>query len=295
MKVRNGGEEVYSFIGNINQQLESLIRSTLEFNELDDSHEINFQLLEKSPYKVVKCWEIMQCKRLGCPSFQDGDYRCWLKAGTLCGGFPQGDFAQKYNSCYSCKVFNQYRDDIIQALYENIGIIVKHLGDRAKQAKEQAIKDNLTGLYNRNYLDIIIDRELKMADRNTSPISIIIFDIDNLKFANDNFGHIVGDKMLHYFGLFLKTYTRGSDILFRMGGDEFLMFMNDTNQQQCSIVSKRLLFSIKEWNESIKKSLPVPISFSLGEATGLGLIDFNSLVAKADKRMYVNKNTQRTL
>jgi diguanylate cyclase (GGDEF)-like protein len=178
-------------------------------------------------------------------------------------------------------------------LYENIGILIKHLGDKARHAREFGLTDNLTGLHNRHYLDIIKKREIKNTERRSVPLSIIIFDINKLKMVNDTYGHLIGDKTIKEFSVFLQKYTRESDFLFRLGGDEFLLLMNDADEKQCKIFEKRLLDAIEEWNISRKGAIPMSISFSSGSATAFPPINFDELIAEADKRMYAHKQAKQ--
>jgi diguanylate cyclase (GGDEF)-like protein len=284
--------DILPYLQKLNEQLEVFIQSTLEISELVKEQELNL-LPDEDMHKIPKCWIELQCKRIECPCYESRDYRCWLVAGTLCGGKPQGTFAQKYGSCYTCKVFKNFTDTTVRALYENIGILIKHLGDKARQAREFGLTDNLTGLYNRHYLDIIKKREIKNTERRSVPLSIIIFDINKLKMVNDTYGHLIGDKTIKEFSAFLQKYTRESDFLFRLGGDEFLLLMNDADEKQCEIFEKRLHNAIEEWNKSRKGAIPMSISFSSGSATAFPPINFDELIAEADKRMYADKQAKQ--
>jgi diguanylate cyclase (GGDEF)-like protein/PAS domain S-box-containing protein len=94
-----------------------------------------------------------------------------------------------------------------------------------EQLREQAIRDPLTGLYNRRYLDETIKRELARAARNNQPVAIIMCDLDHFKLVNDTHGHLAGDEVLRVFAVLLKKHARGSDIVCRFGGEEFVMFL----------------------------------------------------------------------
>jgi len=88
--------------------------------------------------------------------------------------------------------------------------------------REQSIRDPLTGLYNRLYLEETIERELARAERDGYPVSIIMLDIDHFKYVNDIFGHQAGDLYLAEMGMILRKHSRVSDIVCRYGGEEFL-------------------------------------------------------------------------
>jgi len=94
-----------------------------------------------------------------------------------------------------------------------------------EQLREQVLHDPLTGLYNRRYLDETIKRELTRAERNKQPVGIVMCDLDHFKLVNDTHGHLAGDEVLRVFAELLKKHARGSDIVCRFGGEEFVMFL----------------------------------------------------------------------
>jgi diguanylate cyclase (GGDEF)-like protein len=95
--------------------------------------------------------------------------------------------------------------------------------------REQATRDPLTGLFNRRYLEDTLDRELHRALRKQSPLSIVMLDLDHFKQFNDTFGHDAGDLVLRELGKLLRTVLRQSDILFRYGGEEFVLVFPDSS------------------------------------------------------------------
>lgn len=91
--------------------------------------------------------------------------------------------------------------------------------------QEQVMRDSLTKLYNRRYLDDAMERELSLATREGNPVSVIILDIDHFKQVNDVYGHQAGDEVLRQLGALMRELTRASDIPCRMGGEEFLVLL----------------------------------------------------------------------
>ena len=89
--------------------------------------------------------------------------------------------------------------------------------------RDQVIRDPLTGLYNRRYLSETLDRELDRARREGYPVSLVMIDIDAFKQVNDTYGHYAGDLVLKQLALHLTQHTRPSDLVCRLGGDEFLL------------------------------------------------------------------------
>ena len=91
--------------------------------------------------------------------------------------------------------------------------------------REQSVRDHLTGLFNRRYMEETLDRELLRATRNHSPIGIIMLDVDDFKRFNDTYGHSAGDTILRELGGLLLGHVRGEDIPCRFGGDEFIIVL----------------------------------------------------------------------
>lgn len=90
---------------------------------------------------------------------------------------------------------------------------------------EQSVRDQLTGLFNRRYMEETLDRELRRAKRQETPLGVIMLDVDHFKRFNDNFGHETGDILLRELGAFLARSIRGEDIACRYGGEEFILIM----------------------------------------------------------------------
>ncbi|MDR3437915.1 histidine kinase N-terminal 7TM domain-containing protein [Telmatospirillum sp.] len=101
-----------------------------------------------------------------------------------------------------------------------------------KQLREQSIRDTLTGLHNRRFLDEWGPALLVEAKRSGGPLAAVMVDIDNFKRVNDTYGHLAGDAILREMGVFLRRNIRQSDAVFRMGGEEFLILLPHTTGSQ---------------------------------------------------------------
>jgi diguanylate cyclase (GGDEF)-like protein len=106
--------------------------------------------------------------------------------------------------------------------------------------QELATKDPLTGLYNRRHFFEAAESEFAQAKRYGTPLSIIILDLDNLKKTNDAYGHTMGDKMLVEVGRLLRLGIRTADLAARYGGDEFVILLPGTNQEEGQNLAQRL-------------------------------------------------------
>jgi diguanylate cyclase (GGDEF)-like protein/PAS domain S-box-containing protein len=129
------------------------------------------------------------------------------------------------------------------ASYENLSerqrqlayMVVEHAGLALSNLKlrealrEQSVRDPLTGLYNRRYMEEALKQQLSRATRQLHPMGIIMIDIDHFKRFNDTYGHAAGDALLRELGRFLQSYIRGEDIACRYGGEEFTLIMPDAS------------------------------------------------------------------
>jgi diguanylate cyclase (GGDEF)-like protein len=292
MKKSPNENKVFQEIQKLNELIENYIHSTIDQRDTDGEQSISLFSDGKALGKR-KCWEINNCKQLDCPCRTGEDYRCWLIEGRLDQGCCQGTFAQKFRTCNTCDVFKQYSDTPLNALYENINILIKHFVDKIKMERELAIKDGLTGLYNRKFLNMIKKEDMLRLDDQSFCLSVIIFDLDMLKEVNDTYGHLMGDKMIKELSNFLIKNKRNNDILFRLGGDEFLLMMSGIDKERRVQTENRLINLLKNWNKRRKKAIPIPLSFSLGGATGFWGKDIDKIISEADKKMYVHKMSKQ--
>ena len=97
--------------------------------------------------------------------------------------------------------------------------------------REQSVRDHLTGLFNRRYMEETLERELLRAARKQLSLGIIMLDVDNLKRLNDTWGHAAGDEILRELGSLLLRQVRGEDIACRYGGDEFILILPDASRE----------------------------------------------------------------
>jgi len=147
--------------------------------------------------------------------------------------------------------------------------------------------DTLTNVYNRNYYD---DKVKDKLDNFKYPQTIIVSDINNLKWVNDNYGHLIGDDLLKSFADILRQAFPECSLILRMGGDEFYLILENTNEKQVSEAILRVKMIISEKRLTVDRSKIIKMSAAFGYATrNRSEEKINTIIALADKRMYEDK------
>ncbi|MFZ4394700.1 MAG: diguanylate cyclase [Kiritimatiellia bacterium] len=160
------------------------------------------------------------------------------------------------------------------------------------RARNMAARDLLTGLYNRSMFAESLKQLFSMAQRKGTQIGLLLFDVDNLKSVNDQFGHLVGDKLLREVaGLTLVT-ARTSDIVARFGGDEFIIILPETSLQDVQRAATRLLSAFRD-RQFCTPGHHLHITLSIGIAAMSPNADSNSqtLLAQADEGLLAAKRS----
>jgi diguanylate cyclase (GGDEF)-like protein len=135
------------------------------------------------------------------------------------------------------------------------------------ELREQAIRDPLTGLYNRRYLDETLDRELARAARENYTVSFMVSDIDHFKKVNDTYGHHAGDLVLKNLADQLTSNARVGDIICRYGGEEFLVILPDVSTDIAQQIAERARNAFQESRIIIDENIEVQATLSCGIAT----------------------------
>jgi diguanylate cyclase (GGDEF)-like protein len=154
------------------------------------------------------------------------------------------------------------------------------------EINEMAIRDNLTGIYNRQYFQ----KKLETLDTDNQTFTFIMSDIDGLKYVNDNLSHIMGDWLIMKAAEVIKKSIRSTDLAFRYGGDEFVILMYNAQTKDVENILKRINNNIARC-ESLKEG--IKLSMSLGYAMSSHLAKIGDTLLLADKNMYLHKNKQK--
>jgi len=174
---------------------------------------------------------------------------------------------------------------------------MKRLRDELQQANERlhqlAIRDPLTGLFNRRHWRFIMLRELERCRRHQRPMSVLMIDIDHFKQVNDRFGHVVGDRVLTAVARRLEAEIRAPDSLARLGGEEFAVLLPETDLDEAVAAAERLRCSVH--GIGLPASPELEVRISIGVAAGARLEDheIDVLVAAADEALYQAKRGGR--
>ncbi len=127
--------------------------------------------------------------------------------------------------------------------------------------------DDLTGLYNQRYLEVILDRELSLAKRNDVHFSVLFLDMDHFKNVNDTHGHLIGSRLLYEVGQEIKKTLRESDVCFRYGGDEFLIILAHTGLADAVVVAERIRLQVEKKRFLAREGLDIRLTASIGVAS----------------------------
>lgn len=154
---------------------------------------------------------------------------------------------------------------------------------------KQAITDKLTGLNNRLLLQSSLEKAINQNHRSNTPMAILMLDIDYFKMINDQFGHHVGDSVLKKTGDFLAKYFRSSDVVFRIGGEEFLILIYNTNKENALKVAEEL----RKKYEQLSLIDNDTVTLSIGVSCLQIGMNWEQWMKESDENMYQAKENGR--
>ncbi|HUJ94801.1 MAG TPA: GGDEF domain-containing protein [Terriglobales bacterium] len=158
--------------------------------------------------------------------------------------------------------------------------------------RQQSFTDPLTEIFNRHSMEDMTGRFISQARRSQKPLSVLLVDVDNFKEVNTRFGHLTGDVVLADTAALLKGSVRGSDAVFRYGGDEFLVILADTSAAGAKSVIDRIHSSVADWNRDGHLE-DYQLSLSVGVAEWSDGKTLDELLDVADQKMYAVKARQK--
>lgn len=168
-------------------------------------------------------------------------------------------------------------------LISSVVLLVKRVSDLSLQV----IKDPLTEIYNRKYFMDTLENEIARARRSEHTMAMILFDIDDFKHVNDNYGHYIGDQVLINISYVVNKIIRQYDIFGRLGGEEFAIILPEVDEQDALDLCERIRTKVEEVGFTRK----IPITISIGIALLEGYDDHHALYQKSDEAMYQAKRS----
>jgi len=190
------------------------------------------------------------------------------------------------------QVFTSEDVNTALALADFTAIALENAGLFA-ELQRSAITDSLTGVYNTRFFHEVLGRETARADRYTTPLSLLMIDIDSFKVVNDSFGHVVGNKVLTQVGKIIERTVRNTDFVFRCGGDEFGVVLPGTNLEGALHVAEKILQKVES------SDILTTLGYSGGVTVSIGISEyhrgshFETLVAEADQALYASKRSSK--
>jgi diguanylate cyclase (GGDEF)-like protein len=254
-------------------------------------HKSTFEHVQGGEFYEEKCATILRSKEL--PRFYIGQY---FELEKNIYAFPIYNKKDSF-SWLLCRVENEIFDIVFNKFLfrflENTLIYRKNI-DKRENLQALAEKDDVTGLYNQRKLTQDLEEAIQVHESANLNFAIMFIDVDHFKKVNDNFGHVIGSKMLIGIGELLAKELRGSDQIYRYGGDEFVVIMPKVDIETVHKIAVRVQKKMKEKIFNIDEAKDYKLSVSIGIAeypsdatTAEEVINF------ADEMMYVSKKSGR--
>jgi len=175
-----------------------------------------------------------------------------------------------------------------------VKILINRLADSRNELERQALTDPMTKLYNRRYLSEITQHMLGLMRRSSSNLAVIMLDIDKFKNVNDTYGHQVGDEVIIKLAETLTEYTRKSDVVCRLGGEEFLVLLPETNVEGAMLKAETLRKVVEELTLTLADELKLSFTISLGVSqVAIDEENFDAAMNRADVALYEAKESGR--
>ncbi|MFC2107934.1 diguanylate cyclase [Candidatus Bipolaricaulota bacterium] len=184
---------------------------------------------------------------------------------------------------------------LIEVVANHLAITLSNISSQA-DLREQAVRDPLTGLFNRHYFNSIIASELNRSDRYERPLSLMMVDVDGFRAVNNTMGHLQGDMVLRNVARMLEKNVRDADRVIRYGGDEFLILMPETDGQGAAqFVADRLrheIGSVLEGTGAAELGLSLGLSIGIYSRSPRESKTLEEILEEVDQRMYADKRAK---
>lgn len=181
----------------------------------------------------------------------------------------------------------------VESIAEHLALVLYSLELR-ESLRVQSLRDPLTALYNRRYLEESLPREVERCERRGRPLSVLMLDVDHFKRFNDEHGHGAGDALLTRIGQVLAEVTRGEDIACRYGGEEFIIVMPEADSEQALMRAEQIRQAIADVRVTYMRRELGPVTASIGvHQRRPGADSPETLMGAADRALYTAKASGR--
>jgi diguanylate cyclase (GGDEF)-like protein len=162
-----------------------------------------------------------------------------------------------------------------------------------EEIRSLSLTDELTGLYNRRGFFTLCEQRLRAIERRDIPCILIFADLDGMKRVNDELGHETGDRLLVDTANVLRSTFRKSDLVARMGGDEFVIFADESGSEEAEKMIARMQSNLERWNQTSERPYIASLSAGAIPFRSSPAVDIHAIVASADERMLQQKRARR--
>ncbi|MGI9321345.1 MAG: DUF484 family protein [Thiogranum sp.] len=191
------------------------------------------------------------------------------------------------------------RTDFFEHFAAIVAICIENAAN-VQRLKRQGITDTLTALNNRRFFEQRLQEEIEVSRRSKMPLSCMMLDVDYFKKVNDSYGHQVGDQVLREVATLIRAQLRGSDVLSRYGGEEFVALLSNTAGETAQEIAERVRRGIEEHIFTLPGGDKFNVTISIGVATYTPMSDADGtstdgefLVGHADRCLYAAKGAGR--
>jgi len=197
------------------------------------------------------------------------------------------------------RVYLSSKQPIFNISKEVVGVLcvstdITEIHQIQNELEIEATTDPLTGLFNRRFFFNLADKFLSESIRHSKPLSLIMLDIDFFKEINDRYGHPIGDQVIQFIAAKTQSVLRKEDILARVGGEEYLILLPNTNGKAAQLIAEKIRFFIDSDSITGDWSGTIFPKISLGVATYTkGDVEFHEIYVRSDKALYQAKHTGR--
>jgi diguanylate cyclase (GGDEF)-like protein/PAS domain S-box-containing protein len=189
--------------------------------------------------------------------------------------------------------YGQTKRQRIQSIVDSLSLSLANLKLQST-LRQQSIRDPLTGMYNRRYMEVTLEREVMRAARTNENVGVIMLDIDHFKEFNDTFGHQAGDVLLQSLGHFFLSHVRGDDVACRYGGEEFLLLLPGSTVEETRQRAEEMREKVHFMNVDFKGQAlgKITLSFGVSAFPNHGITP-DILIQTADQALYLAKTKGR--